>query len=506
MNRFKEYDLYDGLGLAELVKRREVSALELFDEAVYRYQRTHASVNAIVIPLLELGRQQAKTLDAGDKCNKQNPFIGVPFLVKNLLTDIAGTEITRGSAALKGNICRQTSDVANRYLKAGVTIFGRTNCSELGLTGFTEPTAYGPTTNPWQKTYGAGGSSGGSAAAVAARIVPLAGASDGGGSIRIPAAHCGLFGLKPSRGRTPATPLATDHWDGAAIEHVVTLSVRDSAAMLDQISVAKSGVAHTIVPPKTRFADIIKKPVRSLKIGFTYQSPVDTAVDFECINAAQHAAKILAQLGHKVEEVTFPVDGNQLAKAFFMLYYGQAAAELSAISTQTNVPITRLDIEDITYLFGLMGRKLSASSYISFKQSWHDMAQQMEQFHRQYDLLLTPTLGKAPKQIGELQPKFTQLLQSQLLARLGSTKLIFSQLHMKRLAKTGLSPYPFTQLANLTGQPAMSVPLYWTANNLPCGVQFVAPMGDEATLFQLAKQLEEAEPWFDKRPAICAEY
>ena len=503
MSRFKEYDQYDGLGLAELVRNGEVTALELFDEAVYRYEKTHSAINAVTIPMLDRARQQVENFQPNQT---SGVFAGVPLLIKNLLTEIHGTEITNGSAALKGNVSQQTSELAKRYLKSGVTLMGRTNTSEFGLVGFTEPKAYGPTRNPWNLEYSVGGSSGGSAAAVAARIVPLAGGGDGGVSIRIPAACCGLFGLKPTRGRIPTAPIAADYWDGAASEHVITLSVRDSAAMLDITHGPAIGEAYSIPTPERKFSDIIKQPLRRLKIGFTYHSPVNTAVDFECISATQKAVRTLEHLGHHVEEVEFPVDGQVMAKAFFMLYFGQVAADLQAISEKTGIAVKRLDVEDLTYTFGLLGRKISADTYINLKRTWNDMSQSAVSFHKKYDLLLTPTLGLAPPKIGDLQLKLREILPVNLLCHLGMAKHIFSPAIFTRLINSGLAPYPFTQVANLTGQPAMSVPLHWTGNGLPCGVQFVAPMGDEATLLQLATELEIAEPWFDKRPTLVSNY
>ncbi|KZZ45648.1 hypothetical protein A3759_19545, partial [Thalassolituus sp. HI0120] len=366
-----------------------------------------------------------------------------------------------------------------------------------GLMGITEPKAFGPARNPWNINHTPGGSSGGSGAAVAAGIVPMASGGDGGGSIRIPAACCGLFGLKPSRGRTPTGPYYSELWDGAAVEHVLTRSVRDSAAMLDAIAGPDGSTPYPLVKPES-YLNALETPVRPLRIGFSRQSFVGRPVDIEAETAVDQAVSLLQGLGHKVEEVTLQIDGEALADSYLTMYFGHVAADMEYAAQSLGTGFGNLDVEDATKTLGYIGKTISASEFVTAKRRWNQLAQTMAMYHQRYDVLLTPTLGAEPVEIGAFEPPAFEKVAMKVINAFGMHKLLLKSGMVKQMAMESLEKLPFTQLANLTGAPAMSVPLYWSQNNLPLGVQFMAPMGDDTTLLQLAKQLEQAHPWFNR--------
>lgn len=492
---FKEYANYDALGLAELIQQGQTTPLELLDTAINRAEAVNPAINAIITPLYDQAREACK------QDFPEGPFKGVPFLVKDLLASIANTPMSSGSEALKNNISPEDSALVSHYKTAGLNIFGKTNTPEFGLMGVTEPKAFGPSHNPWDLKRTPGGSSGGSAAAVAAGIVPMASGGDGGGSIRIPAACCGLFGLKPSRGRTPTGPSAIEHWDGAAVEHVISRSVRDSAAALD---ISCTPEIHRPYPTSTpdSFLATLEQTPRKLKIAFSTRSPLGTPVDPEAVTAVEEAAQLLQSLGHDIVDATPEYDGEALAQSYLTLYMGHVAADISALCQASNSCIHEAPLEPQTRVLGGLGRALSAERFVTAKRRWNDFSRAMGQFHQQYDLYLTPVLASKPVEIGHFEPKYWESLGMNLINYFGLHKMLLKSGQVERMAIQMLEKMPFTQLANLTGQPAMSVPLSWTKDNLPTGVQFIAPMGDEYTLLQLARQLEQAKPWFDKVPHL----
>ena len=498
MGGFKEYNQYDGLGLAELVKKKEISAAELCEEAINRIERVNPTLNAVITTMYDLA---LKSIQEG---LPEGPFHGVPFLLKDLLGDFAGVPQTMGSKALKNYIPAQDSELVRRYKKAGLVILGKTNTPEFGLKGVTEPELHGPTRNPWNTEHTPGGSSGGSAAAVAGGMVPMASANDGAGSIRIPAACCGLFGLKVTRGRTPNGPLHGRTWQGAVVEHVISRSVRDSAAILDATQGPDIGAPFVIPPPDRPYLEEIQQSPRSLKIAFQTQSPIDTAVHPECIRAVEHAVGLLRDLGHEVEEARPDVDGHALAKGLIVLYSGEVAAVLDDLVPLLGRKANPSDVESITWTLGLLGRTYSAGRIVKAKREWERAARIMGRFQEAYDIYLTPTLAYPPVKIGELDPRPIELALLKIVNTLGLGRPLLATGSVDKLALESLSKTPFTQLANFTGQPAMSVPLYWTSDGLPCGPHFMGRYGDEATLLQLAAQLEKAQPWFDIRPAVFA--
>ncbi|HPI91997.1 MAG TPA: amidase family protein [Deltaproteobacteria bacterium] len=496
MGTFQEYDRYDALGLAGLVRKKDVTPAELCEEAIVRIERINPRINAVIYRMFDSARKST-----GEKL-PDGPFTGVPFLLKDLLTACAGFPLTMGSRAFQHYIPPRDSELMTRYKAAGVVVLGKTNTPEFGLMGITEPELHGPTRNPWNTDHTPGGSSGGSAAAVASGMVPMASGGDGGGSIRIPSSHCGLFGLKPTRGRTPTGPEYGQIWQGAAVEHVITRSVRDSAAMLDAISGPDIGAPYIIPGPQRPFLEEVGRDPGKLRIAFTTRSPLKAEVHPECRKAVEEAAKLLADLGHIVEEAEPAIDGIALAKSYFTMYYGEIAADIEDMKRLVGRKLTREDVEGPTWLLNLLGKATSAGEFVLGIRLWNAFARQMGAFHEAYDLYLTPTVAFPPVKIGELKPKPAEEKAMKVVNRLGLGRIVKLSGLAEKIAVESLAKTPYTQLANLTGQPAMSVPLHWTADGLPIGVQLIARFGDEASLFRLAGQLEKARPWFDRRPAI----
>jgi amidase len=497
MSIIKEFGNYDALGLAGLVKRKEVTPLELVEETINRIEKINPKLNAVTIPMYEEARKTAQ------KPLPDGIFTGVPFLIKDLLSTYAGVAFTKGCKGLKNYIADQDSELMKRYKATGIITVGKTNTPEFGLMGVTEPEVYGPTGSPWDPERTSGGSSGGSGAAVAAGIVPIASGGDGGGSLRIPASCCGIFGLKPSRGRTPTAPYG-ELWQGAAIEHILSRSVRDSAAMLDAIQGTAPGAPYIAKPPSHKYMEEIQTDPGKLRIAFTSQSPLGNKVHSECVAAVESAANLLSNLGHHVEEAKPDYDGMELAMSYMTMYFGEVAAEIDNLAPMLGRKPRQKDVETATWTLGLLGRTFTACEFVKAIQRWNDFSRIMGRFHQKYDIYVTPTIAIPPPKIGELSPSSTELFSMKIMNTLGLGKILKASGIIKQLAEKSLSQVPFTQLANLTGQPAMSVPLYWTPEKLPCGVQFIAPIGDEATLFRLAAQLEKAKPWFDKKPPVFA--
>ena len=493
-----EYDQLDGLAQAALVRQGQLTAAELCAAAIDRAEAVNPQINAVVHRLFETAQQRAAAgLPAG-------PFGGVPFLLKDFGAHYAGAPHTSGSRALRNFVPAEDAELVRRWQAAGVNILGKTNTPEFALMGVTEPALFGPARNPWDLDRTPGGSSGGAAAAVAAGIVPLAGAGDGGGSIRIPAACCGLFGLKPSRGRVPTGPEQGEKWQGAAVEHVLSRSVRDSAAMLDATHGPDVGAPYFLPGPARPYLEEVGRAPGRLRIGFSLGHPLGSALHPACAAAVRDAAQLLESLGHDVDEVPLPFDGRGVASAFLMLYFGETGASIAALAKILGRPARPADVEPTTWLLGLLGRTYSAADFAAARHTWNDSARRMGRFHQTYDLLLTPTLATPPVRIGELQPKPGELRLLKLVNTFGLGGLIRRSGIVEKLAEQSLEKTPYTQVANLTGQPAMSVPLHWTADGLPCGVQFIAPLGAEDVLFRLAGQLEQARPWFAKRPVLSS--
>ncbi len=480
-----DYRAHDALGLASLVRQGDVSAQELLETALGRAQRLNSDLNAVIRWLPDVARRQLEEA-------RQGPFTGVPFLVKDIVQDVAGEPTMRGSAAFRQHVAAEDSIYVQRARAAGLVIFGKTNLPELALKGITENRTFGATRNPWQSELTPGGSSGGAAAAVASGMVPMAGANDGGGSIRIPAAYCGLFGLRPSRGRVPVGPAMAEIWEGASSEHVLTRSVRDSAAMLDALAGTAPGEPFHVAPPERPFLDEVGRDAGALRVAFSTRSPVGAAVHPECRRGVEETARLLEELGHHVEEAEPEVDGLAVARCYIRLYFGQVAAVVAEARTP--------DFELDTRALAMLGRAMSSADYVGAHHQWNRFGRALGRFFRRFDLYLTPTVASPPARIGELETPLVERIGLRPLLWLDAGRLLMKTGLVDKLAFKSLERTPFTQLANLTGCPAMSVPLHWTDEGLPLGSQLVAPMGEEARLFRLAAQLEQARPWFHRVP------
>jgi amidase len=489
---FQEYIKLDGTAIANLVNKKEVTAKEIIEIAIKRIEAVNPEVNAVIYQMFD---EAKKVIDTNNILNK--PFSGVPLLLKDLLGAYKGYPLSNGSISLKRNISQQNSEMVDRYLSAGTIILGKTNTPEFGIMGVTEPKAFGPTRNPWNLQNSPGGSSGGSAAAIAAGIVPIASGGDGGGSIRIPASFCGLYGMKPTRGRTPNGPHHGSLWEGATVQHIISRSVRDSARMLDITSASFQPSPYSILPNTVKYEDIILRSPSKLKIGFTRQHPLGEKIDPDCLLALEDSIKKLESLGHHLEETSFPINGAELAKSYITMVCGQVSAEVEELDASF-----RNQLELTTQTLALIGNNINATEYITQKNKWHKFSQQLFNFHQNYDLLLTPTTATSHIKVGQLAPKTHEDLLMKVVNKFKLGKLVIKTGLIDKLAHESLSLVPFTQIANLTGVPAVSLPLFWNSNNLPVGVQLIGKWGDESTLFQISKEVEDAYPWFNNMANI----
>ncbi|MEE8546040.1 MAG: amidase [Alphaproteobacteria bacterium] len=498
MSGFSAYGDYDASGLAELVRRGEVSALELVEEAIARAEALGSELNAVVTPMYEAARAQASAVP------DEAPFAGVPFLLKDLGPYYAGVRMCFGARFLEDFVPDHDGELVRRYKRAGLICFGKTNAPELGLTPVTEPELFGPTRNPWREGVTPGGSSGGSAAAVAAAIVPMAHGNDGGGSIRIPASCCGLFGLKPSRARNPVGPDVGEAWHGAVVDHVLSRSVRDSAAALDASHGAEVGDPYAAPAPARPYAQEVGADPGRLRIAFSARPPFPAAVHPDCVTALHEAAALCEDLGHAVEEARPELDGAALSAAFLLLIAAETAAEIESWGPVVGREPRAADFEVETWVLGLLGNQYSAKELAAAVKTLRLAGRTVGHFLEEYDLLLTPTLAQPPIALGALKSQGAEALAQRLIARFSLGSAIKVLGGIDRAAERVFAFIPFTPLANITGQPAMSLPLNWNSDGLPVGVQFAARFGDEATLFRLAAQLEEAHPWAQRRPPLSA--
>jgi amidase len=496
---FPEYDQFDGIGLAELIRTGKITRLEVCEEAIRRAENLNPGLNAIITKTYDLARETAVNLDS------DAPFSGVPFLLKDAHHALRGVPMSCGSALLKNHVPQYDAEIVIRFKKAGVVILGKTNTPEFKLAYVTEPKAFGPTRNPWNPDHSCGGSSGGSAAAVAAGIVPMASATDEGGSIRVPASYCGLFGLKPSRGRNPVGPDFDEEWDGMSQSHVITRSVRDSAAMLDAVCGLEKGAPYGIPDRAKPFIEEVASAPGKLRIAFCLRPAYGRSIHPECVTALERTCTLLGELGHEVVEAEPDFREEDAALCYSIIVIGNAAALVEKLAqTHGRVKVKR-ELELATCTMYSMGRSLKALDFVKAKRNWRQFGRSMDQMLSQYDLLLTPTLGEPPVPIGSQQPAAADLASMRIInsfvgrMMLASRKLTHAAME-KFVATMMKGQMPFTFLANMTGQPAMSVPLHWSVDGLPCGVQFIGRYGDEATLLRLAGQLEKAQPWFDRRP------
>jgi amidase len=466
----------DALAQADLVRRREVSALELVEEAIARIEGLNPVLNAVVTPMYELARRTAQApLPDG-------PLAGVPYLLKDLGATFGGVRHTCGSRFLAAHVAERDSELVLRIKRAGLIVVGKTNTPEFGNASTTEPVLFGPCRNPWQLDRTAGGSSGGSAAAVAAGLVPTAHANDGGGSIRIPASCCGVFGLKPTRGRVSPAPRG-EGLAGLACEHAVTRSVRDSAALLDVTSGPTAGDPYFAPPPSRPFLDEVGVAPGQLRIAWSAAAPNGAPVHADCAHAVEEAASLLLDLGHEVEEASPTIDVQVLDRVFFTIWTVSTAAEIDNWAEHVGTVPSEAAIEPVSWKLQEWGREFSAVECARALTDLTRLSRQIVSFFERYDAWLTPTLAQPPIQLGTLD----------VLAQ-----------EVNKLFQIDAAFTPWTPLANLTGQPAASIPFCWTNENLPVGIHFTTRFADEATLIRLASQLEEIRPWRDRWPQINA--
>jgi amidase len=471
----------DATAQAELVRTGRASALELVDDAIARVEKLDPELNAVIHPRYDKARAEARgALPDG-------PFRGVPLLLKDLFAGIEGDPHHEGMRFLRdaGYRADHTDALAQRYLDAGFVCIGRTNAPELGIVPTTEPEAYGPTRNPWDTRRTTGGSSGGSAAAVASGMVAVAHANDGGGSIRIPASCCGLVGLKPSRGRTSLMPDFTVIDDLLIVELCVSKTVRDTAGVLDVLQGAAAGDTVRAPAPDRSYVQEVGASPGKLRVGLLTHNPLDTGeIHPDCVAAARDAAQLLESLGHRVEE-TFPpalVD-PALVGHFTTLWASTLVYNLRYWERKIGRDITEADVEPLTWSLAELGRSITAPDYVDAQHAALELGRRVEEWYASgFDLLLTPTLGEPPVEIGTFSTPDEPLLGFMRAATF----------------------VPYTPLANMTGEPAISLPLNWNADNLPIGIQLMGAYGREDVLLRVAAQLEQARPWVDRLPPVHA--
>ncbi|MEO8363504.1 MAG: amidase [Ilumatobacteraceae bacterium] len=474
----------DATAQAELVRNRKVSATELLEGAIQRIETINPKINAVNITWFDHARQIAKDVDSQKEPDTSQPFRGVPFILKDLSAPYAGQHMSNGNIALKNAhyITPQSSELVKRFIAAGLVTLGRGNSPEFGSVPTTEPLAWGPTRNPYDLSRTSGGSSGGSAAAVASGIVPVAHASDGGGSIRIPASCCGLVGLKVSQGRISAAPFADE--SNLSVQFAVTRTVRDCAALLD--ATHGPGVGDRVIAPapKRKFLSEVGAPVEKLRIGVLDHHPAGGTIDEECRDGVQATAKLLESLGHDVEH-SWPkaLEDSDSSRRFSALWSTNMSVSREGLSTMLNRPATIDDIELVNWTMMEYAKHSSATDYAMAVNATVVYRRHIAQWWADgFDILITPTVARLPLKLGTIanDPK-----------------------HPMRPMDVAGDFVPFTPPFNTSGQPAMSLPLHWTSSGLPVGIQFVAAYGRDDLLIRLAAQLEVAQPWAQRRPTFA---
>lgn len=475
MSIFPEYETYDAIGLAALVRSGQVGAAELLDAAIERCESRNPAINAVVHAFYD----RARATLAENRGN--GPLNGVPFLLKDVGAHYAGEPTGYACRLFDGFVAEKDTTLVRRYRQAGLAIFGKTNTPELALAVTTEPQVTGPTLNPWNLEYSPGGSSGGAAAAVAAGIVPAAHGSDGGGSIRIPASLCGLVGLKPTRGRVPTGPDRAEGWAGMAQNHVITRSVRDSAALLDAVEGSEPGDPYHPPAHSGVWTEALSEPFGALRVALIQDAFNGEAVDPEVVEIVRNTARLCEELGHHVEEAHCPLSPEQLHNCATLILSAHVNADIQARCEVLGREFRREDVSNVTWRMARAGAEAGASDYAAALGHIHYIGRRMGEFSDQYDVILSPTTAAPAPRLGEIDMD-TEDLKG------------YMQVTNRYTA--------FTQLLNVTGQPAISLPLGRSSMGLPIGVQLAAPQGGEGLLFGLAAQLERARPW----TGLCPRY
>ncbi|HEY4028037.1 MAG TPA: amidase [Candidatus Dormibacteraeota bacterium] len=468
----------DATAQADLVRRREVQPRELVESAIRRIEQLNPALNAVVTPMFDGALERASGV------LPQGPFTGVPFVLKDLTAHHAGVRLTEGSAFLADHVSTHDQELVLRQRRAGLVVVGKTNAPEFGILPTTEPRLFGPTRNPWDTGRTPGGSSGGTAAAVASGMVPMGHGNDGGGSIRIPASCCGLFGLKPTRARNPLGPSTGDSLNGLVCEHALTRSVRDSAALLDATAGPDVGDPYWAPAPARAYLEEVGADPGRLRIAVSTAAPTGVAIHEDCVRAVGETARLCEDLGHEVFEfVPAGIDGNSLTEAFVMLYMAGVATTIAGWALHTGRTPVESDFEPLTWAMREIGASRSPADYLLAVSQLQLFSRQVGRWFTDFDVWLTPVLAEPPLPLGRFDAPPDQPLMPLIVAG---------------------SWVPFTPLANITGQPAMSVPLHWNEAGLPVGSHFTGRYGDEATLLRLAAQLEQARPWAGRRPPVSA--
>jgi Asp-tRNA(Asn)/Glu-tRNA(Gln) amidotransferase A subunit family amidase len=476
MLTFDEFRRHDAVSLAGLVARGEVTASELLTTAMARCEVVNPQINAVSQRHWDEAR---RSIERG---LPDGPLRGVPFLLKDVSVQMAGTVTSNCSKLYADYVATQDSTLVERYRRCGLVIFGKTNTPEMGLAASTETALHGVTRNPWDLARTPGGSSGGAGAVVASGIVPAAQGSDGGGSIRIPASCCGLFGMKPTRGRVPLGPIVGEGWGSLGTAHALTRSVRDSAALLDATHGAAPGDPYAAPPVARPYLQEMGAPPGRLRVALQVAPLSGSHVDAECIAAAREAARAMQALGHEVEEAMPPGDSEELGRAAWVLVASSVGATLHRRAKTLGRVLDESDVEAVTWRTVQQAATMSAADYADALLAIHLHGRRMAVFHERYDVLMSPTLGQVPVPLGP-----------QRMSNPDGDEYVSALLRFT----------PFTNLFNMSGEPSMSVPLHWTPNDLPVGVMFSAGFGREDMLYRLASQLEAARPWFDRVPLLA---
>ncbi len=472
-----EVALLDGIGQAELARHGEVTAAELVEWAIQRIERLNPALNAVVTPMFD---------DAISRVTRgvTGPFAGVPYLLKDLIAETSGTRFTEGSVFLRDNVSSYDSEIVVRLRRAGLVVVGKTNTPEFGMAPTCEPVLFGPARNPWDVSRSTSGSSGGSAAAVASGMVAMAHGNDLGGSLRYPASACGLFALKPTRARNPLGPEYGDAVSGGAAEHALTRSVRDSAALLDATAGPALGDPYWAPPAAGRFSDEVRADPGRLRIGYTARTADGSPGHPDCVAALDDAVALCESLGHQIVDAQLPEITPEVGSAIGTGFNAATAWILAYWIRRLGREPGPGEIEPLTRAFWDAGRNVTAAGYLLAVEDTQVYARRVAEFFTGVDVWLTPTLSEPPAPLGEIVSTETEPLRA--LERGGRT-----------VAYSGV-------IANITGQPAMSVPLWWNADGVPIGVHFLGRFGDEATLLRLAAQLEQARPWAQRTPEVFA--
>lgn len=472
-----EYTDYDALGLADLVKRREVSPDELLEAALSRAEAAQDKLNCFSALFPEIARAQ---IEAG---LPEGPFRGVPYATKDLGVEVNGAPLTGGSRAFRGNVAARDSVLTERYRAAGLTLFGQTTSPEYGLTTSTESALYGETRNPWNLERTSGGSSGGASAAVASGVLPLAQASDGGGSIRIPAACTGLFGMKPSRGRIPMGPGKTENWNGLSTVHAVSRSVRDNAALMDATHGLEPGARYGCPRPERPFLQELEHDPQPLRVALWMTAPNGVKPDDDARGGLDATAALLQDLGHEIVEADPQLDGEALGRGMAMVVCAHSAAMAEAREAQLGRPLKADELEPVTWRYVKLGQTIPMSKLVEADHAFMAAAVRFHDWMNEgaFDVVLSPALTRPPDHLGVLS------LSPQDIDAYDEAVTSFA---------------PWCPVFNQMGAPAMSVPLHWTGDGLPLGMMFGARYGQEGLLYRLAGQLERARPWAQKRPDV----